>query len=57
MLDNDMNLIKMRIFRGHRKMAINKFETWIVEAVDSNLHGAKMIQGNWAISMECIYDY
>jgi hypothetical protein len=46
MLDNDMNLIKEWIFRGHRTMAINNFEMWIVEAVDSNLHGAKMIQGN-----------
>jgi chitinase len=45
LLGADMNLMKMRIFTGHRTMGIGKFEEWISEAADGKLHGAKMILG------------
>ena len=46
LLDADMNLMKMRIFMGHRTMGVDVWDQWIKEAADGKLHGAKMILGN-----------
>jgi chitinase len=46
LLNANMNLIKMRIFIGHRIIGVDVWDQWIKEAADGKLHRAKMILGN-----------